>query len=274
MENPFSYSNYVTGASFCNRLAEQKDLIYFAKNSENIFLYSHRRMGKTSLLHQVMQRLKKTRPKINCVYIDLYGTLDENDFIDAVLTGVTQIESRIEKIFKQMNGLKLTGSIDPTTNLPTVSASIKPKEKPEYLEKALYLLASYSNKQKLLVVFDEFQEVAGYAEAGFEKRLRSVIQRHHNISYFFSGSQKHILIDMFDSAKRAFFKMEQNKNIYLSNYFTAPPMAKFKMIQELLDLFCSEIKKTGQSKKMMNRFRDFAEIQFDIFFNEKTSLFG
>lgn len=210
MENPFSYSNYVTGASFCNRMAEQKDLIYFAKNSENILLYSHRRMGKTSLLHQVMQRLKKTRPKVNCVYIDLYGTLDENDFIDAVLSGVTQIESRIEKIFKQMSGLKLTGSIDPATNLPTLSASIKPKEKPEYLEKALGLLASYSKKHKILVVFDEFQEVAGYAEAGFEKRLRSVIQGHRNISYFFSGSQKHILIDMFDSAKRAFFKMARS----------------------------------------------------------------
>ena len=210
MENPFSYSNYVTGASFCNRLAEQKDLIYFAKNSENILLYSHRRMGKTSLLHQVMKRLKKTRPKINCVYIDLYGTLDENDFIDAVLTGVTQIESRIEKIFKQMSGLKLTGSIDPTTNLPTLSASIKLKENPEYLEKALGLLASYSKKHKVLVIFDEFQEVAGYSEAGFEKRLRSVIQGHQNISYFFSGSQKHILTDMFDSAKRAFFKMARN----------------------------------------------------------------
>jgi len=210
MENPFSYSNYVTGKSFCNRLAEQKDLIYFAKNSQNILLYSHRRMGKTSLLHQVMNRLKKTRPRVNSVYIDLYGTLDENDFIDAVLTGVTQIESRIEKIFKQMSGLKLTGSIDPATNLPTLSASIKPKEKPEYLEKALDLLASYSSKQKLLVVFDEFQEVAGYAEAGFEKRLRSVIQGHQNISYFFSGSQKHILIDMFDSAKRAFFKMARS----------------------------------------------------------------
>ena len=167
-------------------------------------------MGKTSLLHQVMKRLKKTRPKINCVYIDLYGTLDENDFIDAVLTGVTQIESRIEKIFKQMSGLKLTGSIDPTTNLPTLSASIKLKENPEYLEKALGLLASYSKKHKVLVIFDEFQEVAGYSEAGFEKRLRSVIQGHQNISYFFSGSQKHILTDMFDSAKRAFFKMARN----------------------------------------------------------------
>jgi len=61
----------------------------------------------------------------------LYGTLDENDFIDAVLRGITQVESRIEKIFKQMSGLKLTGSIDPATNLPTLSASIKPQEKPD-----------------------------------------------------------------------------------------------------------------------------------------------
>jgi hypothetical protein len=103
-----------------------------------------------------------------------------------------------------MSGLKLTGSIDPATNLPTLSASIKPQEKPESLEKVLHLLASYSNKHKLLVVFDEFQEVAGYSEAGFEKRLRSVVQGHRDISYFFSGSQKHMLVDMFDSAKRGF----------------------------------------------------------------------
>jgi len=210
MENPFSYSDYVMGDSFCNRAREQKDLIYYAKNSQNILLYSHRRMGKTSLLHQVMQRLKKTRPKIRSVYIDLYGTLDESDFINALLTGVTQIESKIERIFKQMAGFKVTGSIDPITNLPTLSASIRPREKPEYLEKALELLASYSVKHKLLVVFDEFQEVAKYAETGFEKRLRKVIQGHRNISYFFSGSQKHILIDMFDSAQRAFFRMARD----------------------------------------------------------------
>jgi hypothetical protein len=109
-----------------------------------------------------------------------------------------------------MAGLKVTGSIDPITDLPTLSASIKPREKPEYLEKALNLMASYSNKQKLLVVFDEFQEVAKYSEAGFEKRLRRVIQGHRNISYIFSGSQKHILIEMFDSAKRAFYKMARS----------------------------------------------------------------
>lgn len=210
MENPFSYSDYVTGEAFCNRDIEQKDLIYYAQNSQNVLIYSHRRMGKTSLVHQVIHQLKKAKPKVNSVYVDLYGTLDENDFIDAVLTGLTQIESKLERILKQMAGLKVTGSIDPVTNLPTLSASIKPREKPEYLEKALNLLASYSSNQKLLVVFDEFQEVARYSEQGFEKRLRKVIQGHRNISYIFSGSQKHILVDMFDSAKRAFYKMARS----------------------------------------------------------------
>ena len=210
MDNPFSYSDYVTGEAFFDRATEKKDLIYYARNSQNVLLYSHRRMGKTSLLHQVIRRLKRAKPRVPSIYIDLYGTLDENDFIDAVLTGLTQIESKIERIFKQMAGLKVTGSIDPITNLPTLSASIKPREKPEYLEKALNLMASYSNKQKLLVVFDEFQEVAKYSEAGFEKRLRRVIQGHRNISYIFSGSQKYILIEKFDSAKRAFYKMARS----------------------------------------------------------------
>jgi hypothetical protein len=210
MENPFSFSDYVAGEAFCNRATEQKDLIYYARNSQNVLLYSHRRMGKTSLLHQVIRRLKRAKPRVPSIYIDLYGTLDENDFIDAVLTGLTQLESKFERILKQMAGLKVTGSIDPITDLPTLSASIKPREKPEYLEKALNLMASYSNKQKLLVVFDEFQEVAKYSEAGFEKRLRRVIQGHRNISYIFSGSQKHILIEMFGSAKRAFYKMARS----------------------------------------------------------------
>lgn len=210
MENPFSYSEFVTGEAFCNREKERKDLIYYAQNSQNVLLYSHRRMGKTSLVHEVIHRLKKMKPKVNSVYIDLYGTLDENDFIDATLTSITQIESKLERILKRVAGLKVTGSFDPVTGLPTLSASITPREKPQYLERALQILASYSEKQKLLVVFDEFQEIAKYSEEGFEKRLRKVIQGHHNISYIFSGSQKHILIQMFDSAKHAFYKMARS----------------------------------------------------------------
>ena len=121
MKNPFSYSDYVTGEAFCNRAKEQKDLIYYAQNSQNVLLYSHRRMGKTSLVHQVIRRLKKAKPAVKSVYIDLYGSLDENNFIDAILSGLAQIESRLERLLKQVAGLKIAGSIDPDQPAHTLS---------------------------------------------------------------------------------------------------------------------------------------------------------
>jgi hypothetical protein len=46
MENPFSYSDYVTGEAFCNRAKEQKDLIYYAQNSQNVLVYSYTSLKK------------------------------------------------------------------------------------------------------------------------------------------------------------------------------------------------------------------------------------
>jgi hypothetical protein len=78
------------------------------------------------------------------------------------------------------------------------------------LSNVLGLLGSFSEKRKLMVVFDEFQEIAGYKQEGFEKRLRAIIQRHENISYFFCGSQRHILTEIFTNENRAFYKLAQS----------------------------------------------------------------
>ena len=89
--------------------------------------------------------------KCQHIIIDLYGPLDENDFINSILTCLTQIESKLERILKRLPGLKVTGSFDPVTGLPTLSASIKSRETPQFLEKALRILESYTEKQKLLL---------------------------------------------------------------------------------------------------------------------------
>jgi AAA+ ATPase superfamily predicted ATPase len=207
MENPFSHSGIVTGEAFCNRAQEIKDLSYLVNHSQNVLLFSHRRMGKTSLIHQLMLKLKKQRPVIQSVYVDLYGSIDEKDFIEAVLTGLAQIESKIEKLLKLASGLKLSSSVDPWTGQPSISVSISPNDRPKYLENAMNALAGYSAKCRLLLVLDEFQEIDKYSEKGFEKRLRSHIQKHSNISYIFSGSQTHLLAQMFNTSDRAFYQM-------------------------------------------------------------------
>ena len=64
-----------------------------------------------------------------------------------------------------------------------------------------------------MVVFDEFQEIAGYKQEGFEKRLRAIIQQHENISYFFCGSQRHILTEIFINKNRAFHSHRWQGNV-------------------------------------------------------------
>ena len=236
MDNPFSHSGVVTGEAFCNRKQELKDLIYHAKNSQNVLLYSHRRMGKTSLVHQVMRRLERQRPKIKSIYIDLYGSIDVKDFIEAIFSGLAQIETKLDKLLKLVSGLKLSGSVDPMTGQPSISVSLEASDEPNYLDKAMDALSAYSTKQKLLVVFDEFQEIANYSKGGFEKRLRSQIQKHSNIAYIFSGSQKHILLQMFNTSDRAFYQMATSyplSRIELKHYV---PWAKALFTQKKIAL--------------------------------------
>ncbi|MBU1386927.1 MAG: hypothetical protein KKD32_03650 [Proteobacteria bacterium] len=221
MKNPFKYSRLVINKAFCNRKYEQDQLLDLIQNSENVLLYSHRKTGKSSLIHKVFRKLIEEKSNIKTIYIDLYGTLSEQDFIDAVFTGLTQIEPSHKRILKAIPGLKMVSSIDPMTNLPTISISSEPSEKKNMLAKAMQTLESYSMKNQLAVALDEFQEISGYSEDGFEKRLRSFIQLHSRISYIFSGSQQHILTQMFNSSKRAFYHSAHSfplDNIEMSHF--------------------------------------------------------
>jgi AAA+ ATPase superfamily predicted ATPase len=214
MENPFSYTSIVKGDAFCNRKTEQTELLKFIKGSQNVLLYSHRRYGKSSLIYKLFNRLERQRPKIDTLCVELYGTLSEKDFVSAILVSLNQIESKLEKLVKlvrsALRSVKLGMSIDPITGSPGVSVSFDSGYHEAMLSNVLGLLGSLSKKRKLMVVFDEFQEIAKYKQEGFEKRLRSRIQQHGNISYFFCGSQRHILTEIFTNQNRAFYKLAQS----------------------------------------------------------------
>jgi len=212
MENPFSYTNIVAGDSFCNRQKEKDELLSFIKNSQNILLYSHRRYGKTSLIFEVFKKVRRKRPKINTMHVDLYGTLSEKEFVAAILSSLSQIESKVERLISLLKNtvrnIKLGWSIDPISGAPSgISVSFDSGYNEIMLDNIMELLDRLSQKQKLVVAFDEFQEIANYGQRGFEKRLRKNIQLHRNICYIFCGSQRHILGDIFNNKNRAFYKL-------------------------------------------------------------------
>ena len=98
MENPFAFSNYVTGEAFCNRKKELADLLNSMKGSQNVLLYSHRRLGKSSLIRQAFHQIKRSKTDIGVMHVDLYGTLSERDFIVKTFQGLGQLESNFDKL--------------------------------------------------------------------------------------------------------------------------------------------------------------------------------
>ncbi|HCU25681.1 MAG TPA: hypothetical protein DF383_11755, partial [Deltaproteobacteria bacterium] len=66
---------------------------------------------------------------------------------------------------------------------------------------------SEKKKTKISVVLDEFQEITELPEAReIEGILRSHIQRQRYVSYFFVGSRRRVLKDMFTLKNRPFYK--------------------------------------------------------------------
>ncbi len=214
MKNPFAYSNYVTGESFCNRKKELSEMFRYIKGSQNVLLYSHRRYGKSSLIRQLFCDIKEKNLNIGAMHIELYGTISEKDFITKTFQGLNQLESNFERLLKSLSSalknIKLNLSIDSSTGGTLVSPSFEAINEKIILEELMNILSKYSQKRKLVIAFDEFQEVADYTEEGFEKRLRSFIQQHSNICYFFSGSQQHLITEMFNSNNRAFYKLAES----------------------------------------------------------------
>ncbi len=283
MKNPFEYSNIVTGSSFCNRKKEQSDLFEFIRASQNILLYSHRRTGKSSLIKQVFLNIKQQAPEIGVLYIDLYGTTSEKEFITRVFQQLNTLESTTDKLLNLLKSsidkFSFQIGIDPGTNSPTVTPTFKAADTSLVLKNLMQLLENFSKKRKIVIAFDEFQEVVKYTNAAsFEKLLRSYIQHHSNICYIFSGSQQHLLTAMFLSQNRAFYQqaasypLKQIKTKYyipwMANLFHNGNIliekAKLIQIVELfknhpmyIQLFCfflwQELQQTSWSDEIINK---------------------
>lgn len=207
MRNPFVVTGVVDDPSFCNRQREQAELNKHIGNSQNVLLFSHRRYGKTSLILRVFRQLRNVAP----IYVDLYGTTSVDDFIKALIRGASVLEPKgsrfIKLIRKSISGLSLSFGFDPISQSPNISVSFDREPSAADIESVFQLVGTVTLKKKIVVAFDEFQEVSGFGSDKFEKELRKIIQHHKNVSYIFAGSQRHLLTSMFTDSNRAFYQL-------------------------------------------------------------------
>ena len=212
--NPFIISGYESPEYFCDREVESKELINAIDNSRNVTLISERRYGKTSLLNHVEYLLSD---KVIFIYIDLYPTLQLKDFIQ-ILSGkiVEKLEPFSDKVIRKITkffaAFKPRFSFDPTTGAPNLELSVSSKSE---AEKSISLLFEYirNSEKKVVIAFDEFQQILKYPEKNIEALLRSEIQKDNKSCFIFSGSQTHILISIFNAYSRPFYNSTQTMNL-------------------------------------------------------------
>lgn len=209
--NPFTYGGVVGNDEFCNRTQELADLTETMKSSGRCFVYAERRMGKTSLVMRALDKLAKK--DFIPVYVDLWPTDGSASFATATARAVTTAaETNTTKILEL--GKALFGRLRPSVSLddsgqPKVEFGIdgRTATKSDLTEvlAAPEALAVRSGK-KVVMVFDEFQQIAEYDSDLPERQIRSSIQHHKNVAYLFLGSRKHLLQSMFLDQSRPLYR--------------------------------------------------------------------
>lgn len=213
-KNPFVLSVIPPDAPFCNRVEELEQLTSYAIDGTNVVLFSPRRFGKTSLVKRVQANLAKQGMLV--LYADFFGVTSVDDVAGKIARSVYTFIQRNESLMKK--ALRILTTFRPVFKPAedgSFSISIE-LARPnlhgiDLLDKTLEDLGVFMEQAgpgKIHIVFDEFQEITELKEKRIESTLRSHIQFQQS-SYFFVGSRRRILLEMFNEKNRPLFQSAQ-----------------------------------------------------------------
>lgn len=207
IRNPFITNGYAGPEYFCDRETETSKLTTLLTNGNNVVLISPRRMGKTGLLYHCFQQ-PEIAEHYNTFVIDIYSTkCFDNMVLEMGKKVVETLRSKgmtaIEGFLNIVRSLKPGVSFDASGN-PTWSIERGSGEAPQTTLDEIFAYINKSDKP-CIVAIDEFQQIVNYPEKNVEEILRTHIQQCQNAVFVFSGSEQHLLREMFNSPARPFY---------------------------------------------------------------------
>jgi len=207
IENPFEYQRIVAGKTFVDREEELKSLIDALLSGENILLHSPRRLGKSSLLKETLQRIGNKRLSI---YIDLWECLSEEEIAEKLISGIintayTSLEKAVAVIREMITSARPLLTVERDGS---IGIKLDFVEKEKTLKEALSMIQKVSERRgkKMIVVIDECQVIAEFESHRVEKVFRTTLQEQTMVTYVFSGSKQHVLKAMVTQKTRPFYR--------------------------------------------------------------------
>ncbi|MCK4608947.1 MAG: ATP-binding protein [Gammaproteobacteria bacterium] len=200
----------VTGGDFCNRTNERKYLKVCISENSHVVISSPRRYGKTSLVYQTVQ---ENRAIFH--HIDFLPTNNSQYVKKAILDGAGRLLYSILPKHKQAEKkmLQLFQNLNPKLVLSTLGQTIElssPQSVQDSIMEVLTNLDKAAEKfgKRAVLIMDEFQQVGLINEHHvIEASIRHAAERSKNITYIFSGSNRHLLAQMFSDKNRPLYHL-------------------------------------------------------------------
>lgn len=208
MANPFRFGRIVTGDEFVDREDEIAKMMSAIKSGTSVVLYSHRRMGKSSLLAEVMRRHKG---EFVFAHVDLYGVTNKTRMVEAFMSALAgsafgSVDKIVAGITEILKGSRFRVVLN-ASGQPGVEFAMAEPTVPE-IQDVLDLPERIAKKRgiRIVVMFDEFQEIGLLDGKALLKSMRAKMQAHKHVSYVFAGSKRHLLLQIFEESEGAFYK--------------------------------------------------------------------
>lgn len=210
--NPFRFGDVAVGDHFTDREAELAALLGDLRSGQNVLVLAPRRFGKTSLMAEVMARLR--REDVLVAYVDLLRVTSREQLAGYLATAVYEglvppVERalhRLGELFRELP-LRPKVAINPDGS-PSFEFGVgaEPQDVDATIDRLLALpgrVAAQRHRRAALVL-DEFQEVIAL-DPGLPARLRSVFQFQAEVAHVYLGSRQHLLRQVFTEANQPLY---------------------------------------------------------------------
>lgn len=220
MELPFPAGKPVRGRNLVGREKEIKKILDLTETGQSVILIAPRKYGKTSVLLEVLSRIKKKG--LLCARVDIFQTATKKELAERITESVLNnkrmpfnntikaIKSGLGKALKHIELKQVVKDFEFIVNFADsrIDESV-------LLDNALDFPQEFARKQKthLVLAFDEFGDLLKLNGEALIKRMRSRFQLQEDVTYLFTGSQESIMEKLFANKKQAFYRF--GRIIYL-----------------------------------------------------------
>lgn len=211
MKSLFQAGRPVLGTKLIGREEILKKIINYLISGQSVVLIAPRRFGKTSIVIEVLNRLKSKG--LFTAYIDIFATPGKRILSEQITESILS-NKKLHKAFanfrknisSMMQQVEFKQTIEDFEFI--LSFADKNQDELTLLTNSLEFIENFAIKHNkhLICGFDEFGDIEKLNGKEIIKLFRSKIQLQKNTSYIFSGSQESVMEKIFITSKSPFYR--------------------------------------------------------------------